>query len=114
MAVVTGDSPQVTVEDDGEGVPAGLEDKIFDRFVRGNEAGSGPTGTGLGLYICRELARRNGADVTLESSGPGNGSRFVVTFAPSESNGVHRIHRPVGGTEPAVVPSNDGYASRQP
>ena len=114
VAVVTGDSPQVIVEDDGEGVPAGLEDKIFDRFVRGNEAGSGPTGTGLGLYICRELARRNGADVTLASSGPGNGSRFAITFARGESNGAHRVHPPASADEPATVPSNDEYARRRP
>jgi signal transduction histidine kinase len=104
----------VTVEDDGEGVPAGFEDKIFDRFVRGYEAGAGPTGTGLGLYICRELARRNGADVTLESSMPGNGSRFAVTFARRESNTAHRLRRPSSASEPAAVPSHDGYASPLP
>jgi signal transduction histidine kinase len=114
VAVVTGDSPQVTVEDDGEGVPAGFEDKIFDRFVRGYEAGSGPTGTGLGLYICRELARRNGADVTLESSTPGTGSRFAVTFARRESSTAHRLGRPSSAPDPAAAPSHDGYARPRP
>jgi signal transduction histidine kinase len=80
VAVASGESPHVTVEDEGVGVPAGLEEKIFERFVRGREPGSGPIGTGLGLYICRDLARRNGADVVLEHSGPGEGSRFALTF----------------------------------
>jgi signal transduction histidine kinase len=80
VVVGGGESPQVTVEDDGLGVAAGLEEKIFERFVRGHEPGSGPIGTGLGLYICRDLARRNGAEVILLPSGPGQGTRFAVTF----------------------------------
>jgi CheY-like chemotaxis protein len=60
------------------------------------------------------LARRNGADVTLECSRPGNGSRFAVTFARRESNGADRIGRPSKASEPAAVPSHDGYATPRP
>jgi hypothetical protein len=56
----------VTVEDEGVGVPAGLEEKIFERVVRGREPGSGPIGTGLGLYI---LGRWNWWPSPLSRSG---------------------------------------------
>lgn len=50
----------ICVVDDGPGVPAGSEERIFERFVSiGNRAGSG-----LGLGIARELARRHGGDLT--------------------------------------------------
>jgi signal transduction histidine kinase len=76
-------APRVTVRDRGVGIAAGAEERIFERFVRGHETGSGPAGTGLGLYICRDLARRNGAEVTLMQTGAGEGSVFALTFAAS-------------------------------
>ena len=81
VAVCGGAAPRVTVRDRGMGIPPGAEERIFERFVRGHEAGSGPAGTGLGLYICRDLARRNGAEVTLEQTAAGEGSVFALTFA---------------------------------
>ena len=80
LAVSAETVPRITVEDEGIGVEPGSEERIFERFVRGQETGSGPSGTGLGLYICRDLARRNGAEVALESSRPGQGSVFALSF----------------------------------
>ena len=62
----------LTVEDDGAGVPSALRERIFERFVRAADDGGG---TGLGLPICRAIARAHGGDVTLE-----NGNRFVARF----------------------------------
>jgi two-component system phosphate regulon sensor histidine kinase PhoR len=48
-----------TVEDEGPGIPAGERERVFDRFYRldpGQQAGIG--GTGLGLYIARQLTER--------------------------------------------------------
>jgi signal transduction histidine kinase len=100
-------SPRVTVEDDGQGIAPDLEDKIFERFVRGQEAGSGPTGTGLGLYISRELARRNGGDVTLEYSRPGEGSRFALTIGRLQTSAPDRDDQPssVSEADPSGTPS---------
>ena len=55
------------VRDDGPGLAAGEETEVFERFHRGRSGRRTPGGTGLGLPIARELARRWGADVTLTS-----------------------------------------------
>ena len=74
------------VDDHGRGIPLELRDRIFDRFVRGDEASrSGAPGTGLGLYICRQLAARHGGRVQLDASVPGRGSCFSLRL-PSASS----------------------------
>lgn len=69
-------SASVTVSDQGPGVAAADEQRIFERFERahGKEGG-----TGLGLAISRRLARSMGGDVTLDSA-PGEGARFTLTL----------------------------------
>ena len=64
----------LTVEDDGPGVPAGLRDRVFERFVRGD--GDRGSSSGLGLSIVRAVAESHGGTVTLEDTEPG--ARFVV------------------------------------
>ena len=54
-----GDEVEVTVRDDGPGVPPELRGRLFERF-----ASRGGHGTGLGLHIVRELARAQGGDAT--------------------------------------------------
>jgi len=75
LAGVEGDRAELRVQDDGPGVPEGLEGHIFDRFVRG--AGDGGGGTGLGLAIVQAVARAHGGSVALERPEDG-GARFVV------------------------------------
>ncbi|MBV8645698.1 MAG: HAMP domain-containing histidine kinase [Candidatus Eremiobacteraeota bacterium] len=60
----------LSVEDDGPGVPEPLRERIFERFVRGDDD---DRGSGLGLAICRAIARAHGGDVVLEAR-----SRFVA------------------------------------
>ncbi len=66
----------LSVRDDGPGIPAEYQTKIFDKFVqvKGQEAG----GTGLGLAICKEIVRAHGGTIWVESS-PGKGSTFTFT-----------------------------------
>jgi len=85
VRVVAADSPRIEVEDNGVGIPPGKEEAIFDQFVRLDEPSLGPIpGTGLGLYISRQLAERQGGRLVLERSEPGKGSLFtlVVPAAP--------------------------------
>lgn len=70
------DTASVSVQDEGPGVPAADQERIFERFER---AHSGEAGTGLGLAISRRLARSMGGDVTLDST-PGEGARFTLTL----------------------------------
>ena len=69
----------VAVEDNGPGVPDSERELIFARFTRGS-GGTHVQGTGLGLYLSRECARRMGGDLLLESSSAEMGSRFVLTL----------------------------------
>lgn len=64
----------VSVTDQGPGIPAALQDAVFDRFTRLPTDGK-VAGTGLGLYIARSLAHAQGGEVSIES-GPGKGSTF--------------------------------------
>ena len=79
VTVHPGERPAITVEDRGEGVPEGMREAIFERFVRIEEGEvRHRTGTGLGLAISRELAERNGGALVLDWSEPGRGSRFLL------------------------------------
>ena len=74
-----GDRALLEVIDDGPGIPNGMEDLVFDRFVRGDgpsdTAGGG--GSGLGLAIVRAVAESHGGSVSAGSSAYG-GARFSV------------------------------------
>ena len=71
----------VDVEDRGPGIPVSEHDAIFERFLRVQDPSRpSPPGTGLGLYIARELARRYGGSLELASSAPGEGSRFRLSL----------------------------------
>ncbi len=73
---VDGDAVLVSVTDRGPGIAADAQERIFERFERLEETRK-QTGTGLGLYITRRLARAMGGEVTV-SSVPGAGSTFVL------------------------------------
>jgi two-component system, OmpR family, phosphate regulon sensor histidine kinase PhoR len=67
---------QIAVKDEGLGIPPSEHDHIFEKFYRLDpDMARGVGGTGLGLYICRELAERMGGRVRVNSL-PGNGSTF--------------------------------------
>jgi signal transduction histidine kinase len=64
----------VSVADQGPGIAAADQQRIFERFERAHPK---EEGTGLGLTISRRLARSMGGDVTLDSA-PGEGARFTL------------------------------------
>ncbi|USQ93746.1 ATP-binding protein [Caulobacter sp. RL271] len=71
---------ELTVADTGPGVAPDEQERLFGRFVLLDDiATRRHGGAGLGLAICRELARRMGGDITLYSR-PGVGSAFMVTL----------------------------------
>ncbi|MBI3900140.1 MAG: hypothetical protein HY308_17880 [Gammaproteobacteria bacterium] len=73
--------PYFDVIDWGSGVPANIADNIFDPFFT-----TTPKGTGLGLYIAKELCEGNGALLDYHPGEGGVGSRFRVTLARAEEN----------------------------
>jgi signal transduction histidine kinase/CheY-like chemotaxis protein len=76
----------VAVQDSGRGVPAELAKRLFLPFA----TTKGRRGTGLGLYVSRQLIRESGGELSLVSN-PGEGARFV-------------FHLPAAPAEPAASP----------
>jgi PAS domain S-box-containing protein len=73
----------IEVRDHGLGIPGGERERIFEKFYRLDpEQTQGVGGSGLGLYICRELVERMSGRLTVDSE-PGKGSRFSVTLPVS-------------------------------
>jgi signal transduction histidine kinase len=73
-----GTSLRMSVSDMGLGIPHGEQQRIFGKFYRCDpQLSRGVGGTGLGLYICRELVRRMDGWLSVTSK-EGEGSTFVV------------------------------------
>jgi two-component system sensor histidine kinase PrrB len=71
-------APVLTVDDDGDGIPEGDRDRIFEPFQRLDTAADRP-GTGLGLALVAQQAREHAARVRVDAS-PAGGARVVVAF----------------------------------
>lgn len=69
---------QISVCDDGPGIPLEYQGRIFQKFVQ-VQGDTTPGGAGLGLAICREIIRAHGGTIWVESE-PGKGSRFAFTL----------------------------------
>ena len=81
-AEADGKDVRITVKDEGEGIPPELLPKIFERGVSGKK-----DGTGLGLAFCREIAKRHGGDIAVESE-CGTGTTVTVTL-PAHGEGIY-------------------------
>ena len=71
---------QVTVSDEGEGIPPEHRHQVFNKFFR--RIGGSPTGTGLGLYISKGLVEAHGGRIWVEEA-PGGGALFAFTLPVS-------------------------------
>ena len=71
---------RLNIIDEGAGISGAEKKKIFEKFYRtGNEATRKTQGTGLGLYLCRKIARDHNADILVTNNTP-SGSNFAITF----------------------------------
>jgi PAS domain S-box-containing protein len=71
-----GDWAEISVEDTGIGIPQDQLEKIFDEFYK---LDTHEGGTGLGLYIVKNIVKRHGGNIRVKST-PGKGSRFTMTL----------------------------------
>ncbi len=78
-----GNRARVIVADQGPGIDADQQKRLFEKFERLGRSGDG--GSGLGLYISRRLARAMGGELSVESA-PGQGARFVLELPGAESD----------------------------
>jgi two-component system, OmpR family, sensor histidine kinase KdpD len=85
-AVPAGDFVQLSVEDDGPGLPAGDPARLFDKFQRGSGEGA-VVGVGLGLAIAQAIVRAHGGEIEAQRR-EGGGARFVFTLPATESPGA--------------------------
>ena len=112
-ASVQGTRAILRVADNGVGIPLHEQERIFEQFHRSNEpAFASVPGTGLGLYISRQLAEANGGSLTVERSSPENGTVFslVLPLARAETDvAIKQIDEALSSTlEPART---DGLVS---
>jgi CheY-like chemotaxis protein len=104
---------RVTVTDDGPGIPAGLEEKIFMPFFSTRSEGDG---CGLGLSICRDILDLHGATIQVRHR-QGTGASFVLTFPtvtvrprparPAPPEAAPRAV-PIGGLRVVVIDDEPG------
>jgi signal transduction histidine kinase/ActR/RegA family two-component response regulator len=74
-----GDDFEVQVSDTGVGIPAPMQQRIFELFEQGDKRlERGNTGLGVGLTLARQLARLHGGDIGVRSEGEGRGACFTV------------------------------------
>jgi two-component system sensor histidine kinase KdpD len=75
---------QLTVEDEGPGIPVELRERVFDKFFRAMRDGDSgtrqPSGTGMGLAIAKGIVEAHGGHIWIEDNPRHHGSRVRVTL----------------------------------
>ncbi|HSX57793.1 MAG TPA: HAMP domain-containing sensor histidine kinase [Candidatus Saccharimonadales bacterium] len=77
---------KVMVKDLGYGIPEEAKTHVFEKFYRVNRSASEPKGTGLGLFVTKELVERQGGKIWFESQ-VGKGTTFIFTLPLHKENG---------------------------
>lgn len=69
---------RIRVEDDGPSIPAGQQERIFERFAQADGKGSPVGGTGIGLSLSREFVNMHGGKIWVENVSHESGVAFIV------------------------------------
>ncbi len=76
----------LTVTDHGPGVPSEIQERVFERFYRGQRGENAGPGWGLGLYFAHKLAEAQGGQITLRSPAfETGGAEFSISLPVAES-----------------------------
>ena len=74
---------EVTITDNGPGIPVDMRQRIFDRFVTFNRGGGQIRGTGLGLSFCKLAIESHGGTIwVVDAANGGSAFRFTVPGIP--------------------------------
>lgn len=85
---------QVMIEDEGSGIPAAMQERVFDKFFRlgrdGSSSSKKPGGLGMGLAIARGILEAHGGKIWIETSVGGKGTRmaFLIPTDDTRSENV--------------------------
>lgn len=93
---------EITVEDDGHGIPPEASQRIFEPYYTTKE-----TGTGLGLFVCRNVLEQSGAGEIILTHSSDSGTAFTVSLHCEEGSGS-RLTPP-----PSVSPTTEPLTTRQ-
>lgn len=80
LRLMAGSSIELEVEDDGPGISESESAHVFERFYRGSASSRSPTGSGLGLFIVRDIAVAHGGSVQLQKPSLGSGLLVRLTL----------------------------------
>jgi len=82
---------EISITDQGVGIPEGELDRVFERFFRSDPARSRNTGgSGLGLSIVKHVVQNHGGDIRVWSQ-PGNGSTFTIRLPEASSTAANSL-----------------------
>jgi len=104
---VDGDLVEVSVSDQGPGIPEGERERIFDKYYRQDRVSTKP-GTGLGLHLAREFARRHGGDLTLAEAAAGQDGGWE---GEREGGATFLLQLPLAISRPSSGEDSDGIAA---
>jgi len=98
---VVGGRARLWVDDQGEGIPARARERVWTSFYRlDRHANSSVAGSGIGLYVVRELARLHDGDAWVEDA-PGGGARIVIELpAAARASGFTGEYPSASGVAP--------------
>jgi signal transduction histidine kinase len=101
---VASDTVDLTIRDNGNGIPADKLPRIFDRYftTKSGPDASGKGGTGLGLSFCRDVIEAHQGRIRVEST-VGKGTAFILKL-PAAPQPVVIAPLPIGMPSPAVQP----------
>ncbi len=94
VAARSGEGVRIAVRDEGRGIPADQQSRIFTKFFRGDAGATGITGTGLGLAVSREIVEAHGGSIGFDTD-PGEGTTFWLEL-PGH-NGERTTTKEAGG-----------------
>jgi signal transduction histidine kinase len=82
---------QVSVRDDGVGIPQGEEELIFESFRQSSRTNTKAGGTGLGLAICRNIIKAHKGIISARNNDNGTGACVIFSFPSAMKEGTHIV-----------------------
>jgi signal transduction histidine kinase len=97
-----GDQVEVAVNDQGQGIPSELVDRVFERFYRiDNSLSRGTGGTGLGLSICRGLVEAHGGQIRVKQTSA-QGTTIAFTLPALAGNAALAVDDEAAAAQPVA------------